>query len=255
MLTALLTTLLAVSPAPAQDDVPSKEQVAETVALLEKAYDKGDSAERIAALQRAAEVLDAEVIELVGKGMRDKDPEVQKAAIESLRFMRHPEALKELHACYKRDKKLVKDEELGGALLKAIGQHGSESSIPILTDSPFGTPNHAAIQARILGLGNIRSNESVEELMAMMGKVGRRNVYSYMDDFRLALMRLTGEDHGKSSELWVRWWNGAKKTLEVTPEAPRMREPDQKRWDYFWGNETRRERKQRRNDRGGDGGE
>ncbi len=254
MLTLLLTTVLTVAPTGllGQDQAPTEEQVAAAVATLEEAFKKGESDERIAALQAGAKVLDAEVIDWIGKGLRDRDTEVQKAAIESLRFMAHPEALAELHASYKRDKKLLKNDELSGALLKAIGQHGSETSIAVLSDSPFSIRTHAAIQARILGLGNIRTNESVEELMAMMAKVGRRKAQPYMDDFRLALVRLTGSDNGKSVELWFDWWNDTKKTLKVSKEPPSMRDLDQRRWDSYWGIQRKRKRDKQRGDDDGE---
>jgi len=241
MLTVLLTTLLTACP-PArieqanQEKAPSAEQVTEAVDALEKAFKKGKSPERIAAVEAGSGVLDAEVIEWIAKGLTDRDPAVQKAALESLRFMAHPAALDALHKSYKRNKKLLEHEELGAALLRAIGQHGSEKSIDVLSDSFFKPLNHKAIQARILGLGNIRANESVEELMAMMAKVGRHKARPYMGEFRLSLMRLTGSDNGKSVDLWVSWWNKAKRKLEVSAEAPLLPKADQKRWDSYWGN-------------------
>lgn len=252
MLTVLLSTVLTVAPA-AQDPGPSAERVKEAVAALEKAFDKGEAADRVAALQAGAQVVDAAVIEWIEKGLKDREADVKKAAIESLRYMSHPDALSALHKSYKRDKKLLADEELGPALLKAIGQHGSESSIEILADNPFSPRNHKAIQARILGLGNIRSNESVEELMAVMVKIGRHKAQPFMGEFRLALMRLTGADNGKSVDLWTEWWNDAKKKLEVSKEPPLLAKNDQRKWDYFWGNPKKYERGDRRGDRGGDG--
>jgi hypothetical protein len=252
MLTVLLTTVLTVAPAH-QDREPSEEQVKAAVAALEEAFGKGKSPERIAALQAGAQVLDAAVIEWIGKGLKDRDAEVQKASIESLRSMPHPDALAALHKSYKRDKKLLAHEELGPALLRAIGQHGSESSIEVLADNPFSPRNHKAIQARILGLGNIRSNESVEELMGLMVKVGRHKAQPYMGEFRLALMRLTGADNGKSVDLWTEWWNDAKKHLEVSKEPPLLPKGEQRQWDHYWGNPRKHERGKRRGDRGDDG--
>ena len=254
MLTALLTTLLTVAPPvqAEQKSPPSAEQVTEAVDALEQAFKKGESPERIAAVEAGTGVLDAKVIDWIAKGLTDRDPEVQKAALESLRFMAHPAALDALHKSYKRNKKLLEHEELGAALLRAIGQHGSEKSIDVLSDSFFKPLNHKAIQARILGLGNIRANESVEELMAMMAKVGRHKARPYMGEFRLALLRLTGSDNGKSVDLWVSWWNKAKRELEVSPQAPLLPKADQKRWDSYWGNPKKYEREQRRGDRGED---
>jgi hypothetical protein len=253
MLTVLLSTVLTLAPL-TQDRAPTEEQVAAAVEALEDAFRKGKSPERIAALQEGSRIVDAAVIEWMDKGVRDSDPDVQKVAIEGLRYMKHPDALEVMHKAYKRDKRLRQHEELGGALLRAIGQHGSKSSIKVLSDNPFQPRVYAAIRARILGLGNIRDKESVEELMAMMAKVGRHKAQPYMDDFRLALMRLTGSDNGKSLDLWVDWWNGAKKELEVRPEPPLMAKRDQQRWDSYWGNPRKYEREKRRGDRGDDSG-
>jgi hypothetical protein len=240
-------------PAPPQDSPPSEAEVAEATERLELAFQKGGSPERIEAIGAASDVLHADVVEWIDKGLRDKDPEVQAAAIETLRFMDFPAALEALHACYKRDRKLMKHEELSGALLKAIGQHGSKSSIEILGDDAFGSRNHKAIQARILGLGNIRDPESVEELMGLMKKVGRHKAQPYMGEFRLSLMVLTGVDQGKSVDLWIKWWNDAKRDLVVSEKAPKLPQKDQTRWDSYWGNERQYERDQRRRKRGDDG--
>lgn len=239
--------------APLQDSPPTEEEVAEAVEQLELAFKKGKSPERIAAIGASSDVLHVDVVERIDKGLRDKDPEVQAAAIEALRFMDFPAALESLHACYKRDRKLMKHEELSGALLKAIGQHGSKTSIAVLSDDPFSSRNHKAIQARILGLGNIRDPESVEELMGLMKKVGRHKAQPYMGEFRLALMALTGVDQGKSVDLWIKWWNDAKRDLVVGEVAPKLPQKDQNRWDYYWGIEREYERDERRRKRGDDG--
>jgi len=248
-----LATLAALALLLPQDTPPSEAEVTAAVERLETAFEKGKSPERISAIRESASVLDPGVVDWIDRGLRDRDPEVQAAAIEALRFMDFPAALDALHACYKRDRKLVKHEELGGALLKAIGQHGSPSSIPILSDDPFSTQNHKAIQARILGLGNIRDEQSVEELMGLMKKVGRQKAQPYMGEFRLALMHLTGVDQGKSLDLWIKWWNGAKKDLELPAQPPLLPKQEQMRWDYYWGIERINERDERRRDRGDDG--
>lgn len=252
MITTLSLALLTFCALPQETDTPSTDEVKATVEAVEKALSKGETADRIAALSEASSVPDTAVAKAVSKALRDKDESVQKAALESLRFMDHPEALKALHDCYKKNTSLRKNDSLSGVLLKAIGQHGDSSSIKVLADSPFSTVNGAAIRARILGLGNIRDKRSVEELVGLMKKISRRKIEPFMGEFRLAMVRLTGQDEGKSVDLWMKWWNNNKRTFKVAEVAPKMPRRDQENWDDYWGNPRRRERSQKRGDRGGD---
>ncbi|MDP6368743.1 MAG: HEAT repeat domain-containing protein, partial [Planctomycetota bacterium] len=168
------------------------------------------------------------------KGLKDKEESVQLTAIEALRFFEHEKALDALHSTAKRDKKMRKEPELFKALIKAIGQHANPDSIEILGDNLWSPADHGVIQARILGLGNIRAKESVEELISMMHKAGWRKVQPFMEDFRVALVNLTGEDQGKSQPKWTEWWNDVKKTLEVSEEASSMPKAMQRKWERYW---------------------
>jgi len=252
MISTLGLALLTLCAAPQDPDVPSADTVKATVEAVEEALAKGTPEDRIEALANASSVPDAAVAKAVAKALRNKEASVQTAALQSLRFMRHPEALAALHSCYKSNKSLAKDEALSGVLLKAIGQHADPSSIKVLADSPFSTVNNGAIRARLLGLGNIRDKQSVEELMALMKKVSRRKIEPFMGEFRLAMLRLTGHDEGRSVDLWMKWWNNNKRELEVAKVAPKMPRRDQENWDDYWGNDTRQERSRKRGDRGGD---
>ena len=109
----------------------------------------------------------------------------------------------------------------------------------MLTDDLFSQRSHAAIQARIYGLGNIRSEKAVQGIYDLMGKVGYRKLDPYMRDIRLALVRLTGEDNGPSVQLWLDWWQDNKKTFRVAPEAKFADEDDARRWNKYWGIEKR----------------
>ena len=252
MISTLGLALLTLCAAPQDTDVPSADKVKATVEAVEEALARGEPEERIAALVEASSVPDAAVAKAVAKGLRNKDATVQTAALQSLRFMQHPEALSALHHCYKTNRSLVKDDTLSGVLLKAIGQHSDPSSIKVLADSPFSTVNHGAIRARLLGLGNIRDKRSVEELVALMKKVSRRKIEPFMGEFRLAMLRLTGHDEGRSVDLWMKWWNNNKRTFKVAEVAPKMPRRDQEDWDDYWGNDARKQRSRKRGDRGGD---
>lgn len=248
----LSIALLTLCALPQGTEPPTTEQVEATVADLKEAFAKGEVEERIEAVAKASSVPDKEVAKWVARGLSDSDETVVVAAIESLRFMDHPAALDQLHGTYKRDRKLRSHETLAGALLRAIGQHGDPSSIPVLADAPFSTINNPAIRARILGLGNIRDEQSVEELMGLMKKVSRHELQPFMGEFRLALMRLTGHDEGKSVDLWMKWWNNNKRTFEVAEQPPKLPRVEQVRWDDYWGNEMPRQRSKKRGDRGDD---
>jgi hypothetical protein len=254
MLSLFLSAVLclAIPARAAQQPPPSPDEVKAAVAELTEAFTKGKSPERIEALTKGSRVVDARVIEWVAKGLDDKDLKVREAAVEALRFMPHPDSLAALHALARRDKKLEKEPELLAKLYKAIGQHGNADSIELLADNPFGALDHKVIEARVLGLGNIRDPRSVEQLIALMRVAGRHKLQPFMATFRLALMRLTGVDQGLSQDLWMGWWNEHKDKLEVAKVAPPMPKDLQLRWDYYWGNEVQRERGKKRGDRGDD---
>ena len=245
---AMLTLLALAGSGAAQ--TPSAEAVAAAVERLEQAFGKGDSAARIEAVRAAQSVPDARVVKWVAKGLNDRDVEVQKATLEGLRFLKHPDALGALHKCYRTDRKLVKDAERAQLLFRAIGQHGSKDSLELLSDDAFSTTENKILQARILAIANIRDRESVEVLMDLMNRAGRQRLQPHMDTFALALQRLTGADHGKSLEAWQKWWNEVKRELEVPAAPPKLSKLDQLRWDKFWGNEQTRERTKRRGSRG-----
>ena len=260
----MLTLLLAASltlPLPAQDDAhakqqgPSQKAIEATLASLEVAFKKSGTTEaRLSAIEGATRVVDAAVIDAVARrGLRSTDVEVRRAAIDAMGWMRHPRALKELHGYAKKKRKqLTKDWESHVALLKAIGRHGDPSSIPVLTEKIFASPHNAVIRARILALGNIRSTESVEELMSLLKVTSRQRVAPQMPTFRTSLMILTGVDQGLSQQLWMRWWNDNKKKLEVAQKPHQLPEEMQRGWDRYWGNPRRYERSKKRGERGQD---
>ena len=238
---------------PQDPPAPDPERIDAAVRELRAAFAGKETEPKVDAVKKAREVVDAAVIDALAKGLKEERP-VQEAVLEALRWTDHPAALEALHAAYRRDRKLAEDEELFAVLLKSIGQHASSASIGILAEHPFARPDHAAIQARILGLGRIRDPRSVSELIGMMQAVGRAKSAPYMADFRLALGALTGVDRGKTVEAWIAWWNDHKKDYEVPEEMPPLPEASQRRWNRYWGLDYEVGRKEKREDRGGDGG-
>lgn len=248
---ALLVTAALASPL-VQDDPDDRDEkrLARAVEALDEAFSKGDAADRIAALNGAAGLAHEDVVAAAKRGLRDREPTVVSATIELFRYLEHDDALDALHAAEKRNKKITKDDELHPRLLKAIAQHGRHESLALLADDFFSHRAYAVIQARIRGIGNIRHEDSVVELIGLMNKGSRKNVNPYMGEFRLALMVLTGRDEGKSVEGWMRWWNDNKKTLVVRPEPPKLPREFQERWDNYWGIRRIQERGTKRGDRG-----
>ena len=248
----LFAAIVLTSPADGQRTAPADPQrVKAAVAELQKAYKDGEAKDRIQAIERASAVVDAQVVEWVARGLRDQ-VEVQRSAIEALRWMDHPDALKQLEETARRDKRLQKEAALYAGLLRAIGQHASASSIEILTEELWEVRDHAVIQARILSLGRIRTPAAVEALIGLMKVAGPMKIQPFMDDFRLSLMVLTGADQDTSQELWLHWWNDNKGKLKVEPTAPPLPRLLQLKWDYYWGKEMRKERAPRRGERGRD---
>lgn len=229
---------------------PDPARVKAAVAQLDKAFRGGTKEEKLKALQEQSDVLDAEVIKQIAKGLSDKELDVQKSAIVALRWMDHPDALKELHSLAKTPRDLRKEPVVFTELLKAIGQHSSPTSIAILTDDLWSVPEQGVIQARILSLGRIRTIESVEALMSLMKAAGPQRIQNVMADFRLALVQLTGVDKGVSQQLWSEWWNDNRARFKVEPTAAPMPRELGMRWEVYWGQREPYERMRRRGDRG-----
>lgn len=234
-------------PKPAPAD-PAR--VKAVVGELDKALRGGTKEEKLKALQQASDVVDAEVVGRVGRALADKDLDVVKSAIVTLRWMPHPDALKELHALAKAPRELRKEPIVYIELLKAIGQHASPASIAILSDDLWSVAEGGVVQARILSLGRIRSVESVEALMSMMKVAGPHRIQNVMPEFRLALVQLTGVDKGVSQQLWSEWWSENKARLKIEPKAGELPRELALRWEVYWGEKLDYERPRRRGDRG-----
>ena len=111
----------------------------------------------------------------------------------------------------------------------------------VLIDSPYSGLTIATGQARIFGLGNIRSNDSVEELIKAMRlgggetRGGRSPTRErFMVDARIALYVLTGVDHGEDKALWQEWWRKNKKTFRIEPERPQVPADVKSTWELYW---------------------
>ncbi len=253
MIALFLSFLLQVSrPAPTTETppVPDPNRVSETLKELEEAFRTRDAKTKSASLERASAVADPKVVDALARALDDPERSVVLAAIQSLRWQRHASALDCLHRAYATNKTLRKDEELSASLLKAIGQHADPKSISLLSDGLFETPNYHAIRARILGLGRIRTLESVGALLDLMKSTNQKNIDRTMDEFRLSLAVLTGTDQGPTSAQWLRWWNDNRKTLVLPAELPALPRPMLDRWQSYWNLELATGRGRRREDRG-----
>jgi hypothetical protein len=232
----LLSLLLAVVPFvqdPPKPVEPDPARVKAALAELKDAFGKTEAGPRMRAIQSAATIADGDIVDLIARGLGDKDVGVQNAAIEALRYNEHKKALEELHIRAKL-KAAKEDLPVYATLIRAIGQHGSPTSIAILNDNPWSTPDAAVIQARILSLGRIHSKDAVKALTDLMEVAGINKIEPFMPDFRLALWALTGADQGASRDLWLRWYRDNKdklKLLETLPDEPKELV---KRWNRYW---------------------
>jgi len=214
---------------------PSAERVIECVKQIESAMRSKEASERAAPLAGAAAVADPKVAAAVAKALADKEIPVRIAAIDALGRMEHRSALEELHKYYQSNKHALHEEEkLFPELLRAIGRHGHESSVTILSDDPFGQKYHKAIEARIYALGNIRSVKAVEALLDLMKIAGNGKTQPYMAELRLSLEHLTGEDRGPTRAEWLRWWNDHKSGYALPKSAPELKGASAKKWQRFW---------------------
>ncbi len=218
---------------------------------LKAALSKPEKKSRMEALAKHGRLADAKLVKLVAGALDDREQEVIEAALEALRYNPHKDALAVLHKTWRRNKKMRKDAELGPKLIKSIGQHGSESSLEMLTDGIFLDEDDKELaQARVLSLGNIRTRESVEAMLDLMNSSQERYIRRHMSNIRLSMMMLTGTDKGDNVEAWMQWWNENKKDFEVAEKPPLLPRASQERWDRFWGIARNMPRESKREDRG-----
>ena len=234
---------------------PAAEEVARVRDELEAALRSREQKALETALTAAQEVAHADIVKQVLRALEDERPPVRLAAVQALRWIRIPESLAALHKLA-RDKKRLKEPELGAAILRAIGQHADASSVAILAREPFEPQRGDCISARIYSLGRIRTRESLEALFAMLGTLPQGNhprpIAAHMKEARLALAILTGVDQGEAPEPWEAWWREHKKGFEVAPKPPELPRELQERWAGYWGLARGYERGDRREDRGQD---
>lgn len=240
-----------------QKEPPAPAEIARVEAALDQALRAGELPLIQAALEAAQSVPDAGVVRRVLRALEDERREVKLAALQTLRWMEHAEALEALHRLA-RERKHLKDIVVAAAVLRAIGQHGSPRSVEILARDPFDPEDLHCLRARILGLARIRTVEAVEALVGFLGYPGGgpnsdgRRIHPYMGDVRMGLMLLTGVDHGNSAALWERWWRENKKTLDLPASPPKLPKEMREVWERFWGLPQTYERDRRREDRGQD---
>jgi hypothetical protein len=226
-----------------QDEKPPEidpKVVAEAVEGLDAAFKKGKTEDRLAAIAKYGSVNDGAVIELISRGLKDKETAIRSASIESLRWLKHPDALDALQESYKKDRAIKKDEGLWQEMIKAIGQHGNPKSIELLLDGALAAVPHQVQVARIYSLGNIRDKASLEGLMEIMQRTGRANrrggeSHPMMAEISNSLFMLTGQDLGKDEKAWVDWWKANEKEFEISAEPVGIPKPLQKKWDRYWG--------------------
>lgn len=257
---ALASLLLAASPAALQAETdweePDAEVVEAALADLEEAFDDKELTPdgRALAVQRNGDVDHPDVIEVFADLLKDSEEmEVREACVEALRYLRHPDALESLHKRWKKDKKKWKKETAFAAtVIRAIAQHADPESVELIADDMFSIGGREVAKAKILGLGHIRSYDSVDELMSVMKAGKRSHIQSLMTDFRMSLMVLTGVDNGESQDEWIDWWSDNKKDLEIRAEPHLLPKKEQYQWDRYWGYDRMDDRGQKREDRGDD---
>jgi HEAT repeat protein len=226
-----------------ENPTPDQEKIA--VGHFKDAF-KGKDPEVIAStIARHGGVVSDKVVHELARGLRFKDKKVRMYSVVALGWMPNKNALRQLHRMYRREKDLGKtDEALFARLLKEIGRHGDKSSIDVLSNKPFKNHTLESSRARIMGLGNIRRKDSVEELMKGMqktGSAGPRGARAFgteqpraMKEFNVALAVLTGVEVGESQQQWLDWWRDNKKKLKVSGDRPQVSDEIKRSWERYW---------------------
>jgi len=213
-------------------DERKPEDVAER---LKAAFESGGSAEQIAALQESAYFPHPKVVAQAQRGLASRDVEVRLAAMDALGRNAHAAAFEALLAHYQSQRKALRSMERDlPALLSAVARRGDARARAVLTDDVQAQLLAPTIRARLLGLARIRSKESIDDLMTLADTVGFIGMHNHLEDFRLALVVLSGVDHGRSLDAWRAWWRGVKDGYTPPPKAPELNAADATRWREFW---------------------
>jgi hypothetical protein len=130
-----------------------------------------------------------------------------------------------------------RDVEKLSLAFREIGRRGDPSSVKVLATNPMTPLSYPVIRARIYGLANIRSPESVQAMRDMLVVASQTNieVAIFIEDFRTALHVLTGADEGPSRAFWERWWTDNRRTFSMSDKRPWLPERQALRWKGFWG--------------------
>jgi len=242
LLPLILTLLMQQAPADVPAATPDPARVKEVLVGLELGFKSDDPGLLVAALVEARGVPDPAVVASVAKALKEKDADVCLAAVETLRFLQHPDALEELERFATRERKSLKDDPtLFAAILRACAQHAQKRTIEVLVADAWATADKRVFKARVLGLANIRCDESLQALVGLTNQATKNKVQPLMDDIRLALMVLTGEDEGFPLDGWWAWWNEHKKDFHVAPEMPKLPRDAELKWNAFWGSGSGKE--------------
>ncbi len=251
----MLTAALLIAPL-LLAQAPTKEQVQTTLTDIETAFESKEISAISNALERAASVPDKKVVKAVSRALKDRRPEIRRAAVSSFRYLDHKDALEHLHKLTK-SRKWMEEREVSAAILRAIGQHGDPTSVQFLHKGHEQTPYYQPTRARVFGLGNIRTKKAVDALIELMnldgasGNPHSKRRYDYLNhEFRLSLVVLTGVDQGTNPELWAKWWRKNKKGFEISKKPTPLPKSLRDQWDRYWGRSMGYSREKKREDRG-----
>lgn len=209
--------------------------------------------DKVELIWQAVEFPHEDVVEVLADGVDDKQHDVRLAALDALGLIDHEDAMQVLAKLVKKDKRLQKDEELAAQLFKSLGRYGDEDNLDLFTKGILNAEGEV-FQARVLALGKIRTKESVEELLGVMnsggggGRLGAKSI-AYMDQLRLSLHALLGEDAGATRDKWQAWWNANRRGLEVSVEEPELEGQLGRRWERYWRKDTRTTGEEREDER------
>jgi HEAT repeat protein len=206
------------------------------LAQLQQALANKEPAIAVDAVQRLGRTADDEVVKLLAKTLQHKEAEVQRAALQALRFNPQPSALTALLAA--NLEQLLDDDDTAAEFYFALGQKADQKALPLLSKGLRVDKGSKVVRARILAIGRIRSPQAVEELMRLLksggggGKNGRGN-NPHMADLRVALAALTGEDFGNDDSAWIHWWGEHDEGYRL-PKSVELQKQVARQWDSLW---------------------
>ncbi|MHC4780352.1 MAG: HEAT repeat domain-containing protein, partial [Planctomycetota bacterium] len=194
---------------PSEEIKLTDEEVKKLVEDFKLELKNGDSIVRIDAIRQVGRIKHTDIAKAIAKALSDKDPAVRKTAAEALAYQADKGTMKALCKYLPLNKN---HPQVQAQIILALGAIGDWRALPAVTKNLMKPGEAEVTKARITALGNIRHQDSIQNLIDFMVRWGR-SMKDYAKPIQESLKKLTGKDFGRNRNAWKTWWDRNKKTF------------------------------------------